>query len=265
MSAVKPVLLIRPGRRNREDAAALASLDIPHVIDPYLAITAADDPDANARAQQVLTAVRDDADWLVVTSSQAVLALATLTSQSELAVALTTGSARGLRIAAVGTATANALHTACRLTVHCPQRATAQALADLLLTLESGAKAVIPLSSQALPTLTDALTSGGWHVTSAAVYTTKTVGSAPASAAKIAEGTFSAIVLRSPTAVRALHQYSPSLPNDITLVCGGPTTAAEASRLFTAPIVTSNAADPTAVAEAVYRAVTATTESQHKE
>ncbi|MEX2532537.1 MAG: uroporphyrinogen-III synthase [Nitriliruptoraceae bacterium] len=262
MSTLKPVLLIRPGLRNSDDAAALDDLDIPHVIDPYLDVAPSDDPDAITRARQILAAIRDDADWLVITSAQAVLALAALTSQLALGEALTVGSARGLRVAAVGDATANALHATCRLTVHCPKQATAQALAKLLLTLDTGAKAVIPLSAQAAPTLTETLTSGGWQVTDAPVYATKTVRSAPVSAAQIAEQAFSAIVLRSPTAVRALHQYSPSVPKSTTLVCGGPTTAAEALRLFTAPIVTSNTPAPTAVAEAVYHAVSAGSDNE---
>lgn len=257
MSTFKPVLLIRPGLRNSDDAVALSNLDIPHVIDPYLDVTPSDDPDAALRARQVLAAIRDDADWLVVTSAQAVFALAALTSKDALHDALAVGSARGVRVAAVGQATANALHATGRLTVHCPKQATAQALAKLLLTLQKHAKAIIPLSAQALPTLTETLTSGGWQVTGAPVYATKTVRSAPASAGKIADQAFSAIVLRSPTAVRALHQYSPSVPKGTTLVCGGPTTAAEASKLFTASIVTSSAATPTAIAEAVYHAVSA--------
>lgn len=260
MKPVKPVLLIRPGNRNSEDANALAARGIPTVIDPYLDITVTDDRDATVRVSNLLAAIHHDADWLLVTSANAIWALTELTSQHALRDALHFGVRRGLRVAAVGDASANALHAIASLTVHCPSQATAQSLASLLLTFTSKASAVIPLSAQALPTLTDRLTRGGWHVTGTTVYQTSTVTQPPESVAAIAQGAFSAIVVRSPTAVRALHQYSPSLPNGTMLVCGGPTTQAEAARLYGVPLVTSTGADPQTIADTVAQALAVATD-----
>lgn len=257
MNTVKPALLIRPGVRNSDDAKALLKRGIPVVVDPYLVVTPTQEPQGLSNAKAILEAIQANADWLLVTSAQALTALTALTSSAAVTEALTAGVDRGLRVAAVGDASASAVHTLGRVTVHCPQDATAHALAALLLTLQKNAKAVLPLSAQALPTLVTLLQTGGWQVTGKVLYETRTVTTVPPSADQLRKGAFSAVVLRSPTAARALHQFSPQIPNGTTLVCGGPTTATETALLFDARVVTSLAPDPTAIADVVYRVVTA--------
>jgi len=255
----KPVLLIRPGVSNTADAHALSQRNIPSVIDPYLRIAPATDEGARPRADRLVEAIRDHADWLAITSANAVTALTFLVGEATFSAALNHAVARGLRIAAVGDATARALHACARLTVHCPSPATAEQLTGFLQQDGRTCDVVLPQGDQALPTVAKTLQAAGWHVHASVVYITAVVDAVPESASDLAAGVFSAVVLRSPTAVRALHQYSPTLAAGTTLVCGGPTTAAEAARLFTAPLVTSRAPDAKAVAEAVEHAIWATT------
>lgn len=253
----KPVLLIRPDGRNDGDTAALARYGIPCVVDPYLMVGPATDPDATLHATRLMRTARQHADWFVITSASAVHALVELLGSTVFAAALTAGTVRGLRISAVGHATASALQRYGPFTIHCPPHATATALAALLQQFSARAHIVLPQGNQALPTLRDTLAAAGWTIDTAVVYTTAAVTVAPASAADIAKGRFSAVVLRSPSAARALHLYSPTLPPETRLVCGGTTTAAAASRLYDVPIVTSSAADPDAVAETVWSTLVA--------
>jgi uroporphyrinogen decarboxylase len=251
----KPVLLIRSSQRNSEDAAALKKRGITVVNDPYLVIGPATDKGAVTRADTLLTAVEHTADWLVYTSMNAVEAFALLCGADRFAAVLRQAVSRGLRIAAVGDATARAIHAFAPVTIHCPATATATALGALLTRMSGPALAVLPQSDQALPTLKNLLDSAGWTVHADVIYTTQTVPHAPLSAKEVTHGGFSAVVLRSPSAVKALHLYSPQPAPDTILVCGGPTTTAAAAELFHVPIVTSRAADPDAVADAVVQAL----------
>lgn len=251
----RPVLLVRPADRNAADLLALSRLHINADVDPYLTVDASRDPDAAKRAHALLAFLRDEADWFIATSLNAVEAVAALTSKQAFQDGLRAARDRGARCAAVGRATANALHQHGLMTVHLPGVATANGLADFLLATTPPKAVALPQGNQALHTLPVRLHDAGVAVHKAVVYETKTVPHTPRTLARLQAGEYAVVVLRSPTAVRALHQYSPNLPATTTLVCGGPTTTAEAKRLFAAPIVDSVASDPDTVAAAVATAL----------
>jgi uroporphyrinogen decarboxylase len=92
------------------------------------------------------------------------------------------------------------------------------------------------------------LVDDGWEVEEVVVYETDEVAVVPPSAARLAAGEFPALVLRSPTAVRAVARHVSVLPAGTVPVCGGPTTAAAVAATWDAPAVVSD--EPTAQAVA---------------
>jgi uroporphyrinogen decarboxylase len=101
--------------------------------------------------------------------------------------------------------------------------------------------------------LGEGLAEDGWHIDEVVVYTTDAVSVPPASVAALAAGEVPVVVLRSPTAVRAVARFVPVLAPGTVPVCGGPTTAAEVTATWgVAPVV---AEGPTA--EEVARRVVA--------
>lgn len=250
------VLLVRPDPARDSDAVSLREAGVDVIQDPYLVVTAASDPDAPARAGHVLAAIAASADWLVITSPKAVDALASLTSDERLSAAIREGQLRGLRIAAVGRSTAARLEDRGAVGVSTPHVSTAEALASRLLAESAPSGCILPIGDQALPTLARTLEDAGWSVDAPVVYCTAQVTRSPNSAERLAAGEFAAIVLRSPTAVRAVDTFVPNIPDSTVAVCGGPTTLAEARRHGFPTIVQS--ADPTspAIARAVTGALT---------
>ena len=75
----------------------------------------------------------------------------------------------------------------------------------------------------------------------------------PVSVADLAAGHIRAVVLRSPTAVRAVARHVPTLPSSTVVVCGGPTTAAAVAAVWGAGAAAVMSDAPTA--EAVARTV----------
>jgi uroporphyrinogen-III synthase len=214
----KPVLLIRAAG-NQGDADALAELGISSVIDPYIQIITATDDSA---AKQLLAALHQaelEPTWLVATSVNAIRCFGELVSPSALELAVKT---RNLRFAAVGQATAAALTELGASEVLTPETADSSALTDLLLQ-QPAARVVIPSGRLAMPSLPQRLSAASWQVLQGEVYTTVTVEHIPASAARVLDGQFGAVVFRSPSAARAFLSFvpQPKLP----LICAGFTTA----------------------------------------
>jgi uroporphyrinogen-III synthase len=253
-----PVLLVRARGGEDGDADALRALGITVIEDPYLVVATCTDDGALGRARSVLTALRDEADLLLLTSRAALRALDGLVGRDALLAAVREGMTRGLWGAAVGPSTAAALRELGLTDVLEPAVATSRGLIAALRAraAEEGhpaGRAVLPCGAQAMKGLGGGLVEDGWQVDEVVVYVTEDIAGVPPSVTALAAGDVRAVVLRSPTAVRAVARHVPVLPAGATIVCGGPTTAAAASATWSvAPVVSEG---PTA--DAVARTVAA--------
>jgi uroporphyrinogen decarboxylase len=247
---VYDVLLVRAPGGDDRDADELRRRGVSVVEDPYLTVAACQDTGASDRAEHVLQAISDSADWLVVTSQAALRALAQLVGDDRLRVSILTGRERGLRFATVGETTANALRFWGAGDVLRPSVSTAAALREEL-AKDAPATIVAPQGSQAMKGLSGGLRSMGWVVDEVVVYETTTVGHRPVTADRLAAGDFAAVVFRSPTAVRAAASFVPLFPPTTVAVCGGPTTAAEVERLGIGRVAVSSGPTPEEVADTV--------------
>lgn len=251
-----PVLLIRPAGAPDRDAVAIAARGHPVVQDPYLVVAPSADPGAPGTVERTLARLREEADVLAVTSVNAIAALEALSSPADVRAAVADGRRRGLLAAAVGPATAAALRDLGFGSVLSPEPATGDALLELLLArCRTPQQAVLPQGSRAMRLLGDGLEAAGWRVDRPVVYTTTPVTDRPSSVERLRAGAIGAVVVRSPTAVRALASHVPHLPATTVLVCGGPTTAAEARAQLDARIVVSDGPTPEAIAAAVDEAI----------
>jgi uroporphyrinogen-III synthase len=256
MSSRGPVLLVRAAGGEDRDAQALGALGIDVIEDPYLVVEPCADRDALRRAEAVLSALRDDADVLLLTSGAAVRALDALVGRDALDGAIAAGVGRGLRGAAVGPSTADLLRELGMRDVLEPEVATSRGLLAALrawpaLAALEALRAVQPCGARAMKGLGAGLVEDGWHVEEIVVYTTEEIAGTPSSAAELAAGGIPVVVLRSPTAVRAVARHVPELPDGTVPVCGGPTTAAEAAAVWGARHVVSDGPTADAVARTV--------------
>lgn len=242
------VLLVRV--RDGQGGEALRARGLSVVEDDYLLVGPSQDAGAERRARDILGAVAGSADWLIFTSGAAGRALVALAGEPVVREAICAGRDRGLRFAAVGEATRAALEQLGAADVVVPQVQTAVGLLDVLDALEP-ASAVLPKGDQALTTLADGLRDRGWTVDEQVVYATSAVVDRPTSADAVAGGHFAAVVVRSPSAVRALHGFAGPVPESTIVVCGGPTTAAEARRLGVGRIAVSPEPSADALADTV--------------
>jgi uroporphyrinogen-III synthase len=216
---IKPVLLIRSSN-NEVDEAALTNLGIPSLIDPYIEINVADDPNEGERLLSLLEG-SDDQMWLLATSVNAMKFWARIVGEDRLRAAIAARS--DVRFAAVGQTTADALRNFGASDVLIPSEATAKSLAEAMVGTSSTGHALVPGGNLAMKSLPSTLISAGWQVSTAVVYTTSPVEKEPKSAHLIREGEIGAILFRSPSAVRALTHF---LPNPaVPLICAGTTTA----------------------------------------
>lgn len=256
--SVRPVLLVRALGGDDRDADALRALGLAVVEDPWLVVAASTDDGAVARAEQVLEEVAQRADLLLVTSRAALRALTELVGEERVRAALAAGVLRGLEAAAVGPVSAALVRDLGMPEVIVPDEPTARGLTATL-RARGGAplRAVLPCGAKAMRGLAEGLCEDGWHVEQVVLYDTVRVAVVPPSAERLAAGAFSAIVLRSPTAVRAVAERVPVVPAGTAIVCGGPTTAAEARGRWTDGVVVSDAPTAEAVARAVRAAIAA--------
>lgn len=223
-SDLAPVLLVR-AHDNDADALALAALGIGSVTDPYLHMATSAEA---ADAERLLEGLRQGSDWLVVTSPVAMPSWSQLVGRDALAEALTQAQAAGMRIAAVGSGTAQSfepLGTRVDLVPALPSAA------GLLAELPAPAGTVLfPHGSIALRALPDGLQAQGWQIVEGVVYETTVVDDEPVSTALLRQDEISAIVLRSPSAARAVAQHLGG-PATAPVIVSGPTTAAAAEQL----------------------------------
>ncbi len=226
-----PVLLVR-SEGNERDAQHLAALGLGAVCDPYVQITPAASPDLAA-----LLTDQPDA-WLVATSPMTVPSWVATAGEDSVRASL-----RGRRVAATGERTADSLKALGCDDVLVPEIRSAQGLVSALAGFGPGA-AIFPCGNLALRTLPEGLRALGWQVSEAVVYRTEPVGHTPASVELIRRRDISAIVLRSPSAVRALTQLV-AVPEGIPVICGGETTAGAARQAgLTVAAVSQSPASP---------------------
>jgi len=230
-----PALLIRSDG-NDHDLQELARLGIGAVSDQYVQIAAVPAPgllDALSRHT-----------WLVVSSPMTIPSWAASAGEAALRAAFA-----GVQAAATGERSASTLRELGCTNVVIPAVSSAQGLVDALSHLVP-ASAVFPRGDHALRTIPEGLRALGWQVTEGTVYETSTVDHIPASVELIRRRDVAAIVLRSPSAVRALTSFI-TPDQSIPIICGGSTTAhaATARGLTVAAIATSP--DSAAIASAV--------------
>ena len=217
-------------------AAALRAVGAEPLVLPTVRIAPATDQHA---LDVAVSSLRDGAfDWLMVTSANAVPALAERVR----------GDSFLARVAAVGSRTADALSNAGIAADLVPEQGSAEGmLAALGPEPMAGSRVLLLLSDIARPTLADGLRTMGAEVTIATAYRTLPVESVDRDAlARLQSGDPAAVFLSSPSAVEALTAM---LGADITLLTAafgiaiGETTAA-AMRDAGMP-VHAVAADPT--------------------
>jgi len=223
-----PVLLIR-SEGNETDAESLTALGIDSIDDPYVRIAPVGD---STMAHMLIEQLRDHADertWFIATSPMTMPALIELVGEQVLREAIAAGVARGVHAAATGERTARTLRELGFEHVMVPMVSSAKALVEELADLPP-ARAMFPCGNLALDTLPDGLRQLGWGLAQVVVYETSTVSQEPMSVELIRRREISAIVLRSPSAARALvHFISPPIP--VPVICAGSTTAEAAREL----------------------------------
>jgi uroporphyrinogen-III synthase len=213
----KPVLLIR-GTGNDSDALALSKLGVSSLVDPYLKIAVSDETkDAFDLFNSLVESL--GTTWLIATSVNAIRFWAEIVGSEKLAEAI---SRRGMRYAAIGQATSNALVDLGATDVLTPQDATSASLITSLLEYPPST-AIIPGGNLAMINLPRNLRTAGWTVRSGVVYTTSPVSQEPKSVSLVRSGDIAAVLCRSPSAVRAFLAHVPK--PEIPIICSGPTTA----------------------------------------
>ena len=239
----KPVLLIR-AHGNDEDVDALAKLGIASLVDPYLQISASDDA---SQAHNLLSLLVSNPGplWLIATSVNAIGYWAELVGKNLLRKSI--ASRTDLNFAAIGAKTSEILRQYGAKEISVPEEANSIALANLLKRGHLPGHALIPGGNLAMKNLPISLLDSGWQVSTALVYATQTITDEPHSTQLLRNQEISAVLLRSPSAVRALTHFVPA--PKIPLVCAGATTAqaVEAQGLSVAAI----SAGPTPGAVAV--------------
>ena len=242
------VLLIRANRNDR-DKEVLASRGFDVIVEPYLQIAQIDNPEGAAR---LLNALKSEADWLVVTS---VNALHYWSNQvEENSIAATIGARPELRIAAIGDTTATAVRNLGAREVVTPDEGTSRVLADVLGEYRPGI-IVLPSGSISMRSIPDTLTPRGFTVLEETFYRIDVVDEPPSTADSLTGHGVDVVVFRSPSAVRAFKHFHQSIPEPVLLVASGPTTAAEILEAGWQTDATATNSSAEALADAVARAV----------
>ena len=243
---VKPVLLIR-SENNDVDSTALEKLGIPSFIDPYVGITAASDKSTGLNLMELLRSSQQRL-WVIATSRNSIRYWADLVGVAHFRAELK-GHAH-LKFAAIGEATAQVLRDYGAQEVFLPSDSNAEILAQELAVHDRQSHALIPGGNLALPNLAAILRSSGWSVHTAQVYMTSRVSREPKSADLLRDSAFSAVLLRSPSAVEALTHFVPKPP--VPLVCAGSTTASAVQAHGLHVDAISAKPSPEAVADAIH-------------
>jgi len=251
-----PVLLVRSDS-NEADASALGDLGIGAVSDPYLSIVPTSASEADPLLALLSQAGSDS--WLVATSPMTMPTWAEGAGYAELAAACRAAAGRGVRAGATGERTAATLRALGFDDVVVPAESSAAALVEAM--GEYGpARALFPCGRLALRTLPDGLRRDGWEVHEGIVYDTQVVTDTPPSALLLERGEVAVVVLRSPSAVRALLAHGRPHPA-VLVVCGGDTTARAAREAGLAVAGVSSSPSSASVAVEVARVLGVTSQA----
>lgn len=243
-SDVDPVLLVR-ANDNEADEKALAAAGLGSISDSYLNMSTSL---SRSNADVLLSKLREGVDWLVVTSQVAMPSWASLVGRDRLAGAIADAKSKGMRIAAVGSKTAESIRDLGASIDLIPVLPSA---AGLLAELPRKAGTLVfPHGSIAMRALPDGLVSRGWSVTEGVVYETSVVRQQPISTALLRGGDISAIIFRSPSAARAVAQHL-GMKTTIPVIVSGPTTAEAARALGFNVVAIANSPSASDVAAAV--------------
>jgi len=223
----RPVLLIR-SENNESDAESLGTYGIASITEPYVRITpVVGDVDADELLELLRTSAGDrdlaQNTWVVATSPMTVPSWIAAAGRTDLLGAVATAVAAGVRAAATGERTAETLRELGFTEVRIPQEASARGLVADLASVAPG-RALFPRGNLALRTLPEGLRELNWEVKEGVVYRTESVAERPASADMIERSQVSLVVVRSPSAVRALVSHV-QVPASVPVVCAGRTTA----------------------------------------
>ena len=243
--AVKPVLLIRAAG-NENDQLALKDVGIESRIDPYLKIAPAKNPSGAFELLAELNTTQEPA-WVIATSANSLRYWAQVVGAEKLKSEF--GANKKLRFAAIGSKTAQLFREYGAKEVLQPNLATGKSLLHELLEMPK-AHAIMPIGNLTLGLVQEGLIAGGWSVNALIVYTHGSVAIRPESANGVGKGEFAAVILRSPSAVRAFLQFvpNPKLP----LICGGVSPALELEKAGLMATAISEDPEPTALAELTY-------------
>jgi len=248
------VWVTRPRSGAARDVIELRNKGLRVIEAPVLQIRA--DPSAREQAAVLLDSIAREADLLAVTSAAAVRALQDLSDPGALPAALTAGQERGMGVVAVGSATARILQDSGARDVLVPGVQDAEGMLAMLQELPPGI-AVLPRGNLAMKGLAEGLTATGWSVTSEQVYLTEPATVPAGVSEAISSGAITAVVLRSPSAVRAVRDGlgGDAVPDACVLLAGGSTTAAALEEEWVdhgGVVVTPSEPSPTAVAQRLF-------------
>lgn len=239
-----------------DDGRILRERGLDVTAQAFIEVAACTDADAPSRARALLEAAASPHAWLILTSAAGVRALVSLLGADEARRGIARARDLGARFAAVGPTSARALLDLGSAEVLVPERAhTASALLDALGAV-APATAVLPRSSVGDALLPSTLDSRGWTVTSRVVYETTAVRTPPTAAQGLRDGEFDALVLRSPSAARAVSRLAGPLPERTKVIAGGPTTALTAQRLGISVSAVARDSRPQSIADTVQDALT---------
>ena len=216
-----PVLLIR-GSENDRDVAAIAALGIDSVDEAFPEIS----PGKLEDAQELLMAAEHGDGWLVITSRNSMKYWSQLVGEKVLRETLHANSK--LKFAAIGNGCAQTLLDLGIDKFLVPERADSDHLLKELRKF-SPSDLIFPAGNLSRTTLTNVLSQLGWKIHSKVVYINSPKPVSSEIIERIQAKSFSAIVLRSPSSVTALHAIIGNPP--IPLIFGGPITAQSAREL----------------------------------
>lgn len=214
------VLVPRPSASSSTLVALLAAEGAAVVAVPLISIQPP--MDAGALDLAVLALAGGDFDWVGFTSVNAVDAVVARARQLGLAPAVPADT----RVAAVGPTTAKAVRSAgVQVDLTPAAGGSAAALAEFWPTARPGESVLLPQSEIAGNTLREQLCCKGFDVVTAIAYRTVSTPPTGAIAADLAAGNFQAVLLTSPSTVRALATV-PIAPGTVLGAIGASTAAA---------------------------------------
>lgn len=237
----RPILLIR-GTGNERDAKALACVGVPTRSDSFTNIT----PGDVQAGQELLELAQNSDSWIIITSRNAIDFWSSLVGPQTLSKTLSTQPL--LKFAAIGFGSTDSLKELGVKEIVTPEIQSSQELLKLLANVPI-TSAIIPSGNLAMPALPLGLTAMGWTINSRVVYINSLVATIPASVQALNQGEIAAVLLRSPSAARALAHFAPASKTPV--FCGDQTTAKQANELGLNVLATAKDPSPATVAELI--------------